>query len=53
MLRRMFYPLIGLFIIACFFFGDEMWQFITGDPIRNIQDAAEGIKKGFYRFLGN
>ncbi|GAM75007.1 hypothetical protein JCM19241_1350 [Vibrio ishigakensis] len=51
MLRRLLYPLIGLFIIACIFFGEEMWQFISGDPIRDIQEGAQNIIKAFNRFI--
>ncbi|MEZ9329408.1 hypothetical protein AB4152_10190 [Vibrio breoganii] len=51
MLRRLLYPAIGLFIIACLFFGEDMWKFITGDPIRDVQDWAQGIMRAFNQFI--
>ncbi|WP_261817684.1 hypothetical protein [Vibrio gallicus] len=51
MLRRLLYPAIILFLILCIFFGEEMWQFISGDPIRDIQQGAREIIKDFNHFI--
>ncbi|GEM77929.1 hypothetical protein [Vibrio superstes] len=51
MLRRLLYPAIGLFIIACLFFGEDMWKFITSDPIRDVQGWAQSIMRSFNQFI--
>ncbi|CAM3104648.1 hypothetical protein [Vibrio rarus] len=51
MVRRLLIPAFVLFLLLLPFYGEEIWQFLSNDPVRDVQDWGQGIIKGFNRFI--
>ncbi|CAM4106262.1 hypothetical protein [Vibrio neonatus] len=51
MIRRYVIPALVLALLISAVFGEEVWQFISTDPIGNLQDGAQDIIKAFNDFI--
>ncbi|GAD88623.1 MULTISPECIES: hypothetical protein [Vibrio] len=51
MIRRYLAPVLVLALLIAAVFGEEVWQFISVDPIGSLQDGAQDIIKAFNDFI--
>ncbi|WP_156684008.1 MULTISPECIES: hypothetical protein [unclassified Vibrio] len=51
MIRRYLLPVLVLALLVSAVYGEQIWQSLNGNPIRDIQDWAQSVIKGFNDFI--
>ncbi|GAD79926.1 hypothetical protein [Vibrio ezurae] len=51
MIRRYLLPAFVLALLIMAIFGEEVWQFMSVDPIGSLQDGAQDIIQAFNDFI--